>query len=1572
MRFNLKTVAGMLCLAVCISKAHATLLAYEPFNYASIANGTAVAGVGESGTWACGSAPSLVTGLTYTGLPTANSAMQSSGGRQAVTFTSSLSSGTKWISFLFQSGSGNSGGNINGIYFSNGGTGLWFGFGLAPNSPTQGGLGIGSMDTTGISALGASSLASSYLGTYGSVYFVAIQIQYGAGTGGHDLVTVYLNPTANSATPVVASTYSVGTFSVGTITGVGLNVQGAGSITVDEIRIGSSYGDVSGYVGVSPSAPTGLNATPGVNQVSLSWTASTGSPTSYNVKRSTNSAGPFTAIGTTTAPTVAYTDAVLGGQTYYYVVSAVNGAGESANSSPAVSASPTLGVPAAPTGLAAIPGSAQVALSWNSSAFAASYNVNRSTASGAETFLTNVTTTSFIDVAVVNGTTYYYKVSATNAAGQSANSSEVNAAPFASQTIYYYVSPTGSDTNAGSIGQPFATLARAQSAVRTINTNMTGDIIVYLRGGTYALTNTLALTPADSGNNGHQVRYQAYAPETPVISGGKTITGWILHDAGKNIWQAGVAATDNFRQLYVNGVKAVRAYGAPPAGYAVITDAGYTTTDTNLQFYGNITNLEIVTHSVNWTQSRLPVAGIQNTNITIQQPCLGLAQNLLTSPTRMENAYEFLTSPGYWYLNLYTHTLYYIPRAGENLATATVEAPVVEQLITITGDSTNPVSNLSFVGLTFRLANWLQPSTGLGLASPQANQDDLTTSYLWVVKAALDCTGARNVGVTACTFANLGGDGVNFLRASQNDTIDGCVFYDIAASAVQVARGSLLDAAIPAGSGDIVSNIVVKGCLIHDVCTDYQEGCGIYFGYTANCTISHNELYNLPYTGISLGWGWGPGYSAAYAGGNQILYNKIHDHLQVLADGGGIYVNGTQPNGNSLIAWNYIYNQGNVFGEIYLDDGASNWTVTSNVCKKASAATWYLYKGSNNNADDNYTDDPNPPSDGATGPLPCTVTNTTVVTNGIWPQGALDIINAAGSESGTPAAPTGLVAIPGSAQVALSWNSSSFAASYNVKRSTASGGTYTTIGTTTAPTTNYTDTVTGGSTYYYEVSAVNGGGESANSSYVSASPTLAVFVNVYEPFNYALIASGTAVTGVGESSTWTCGSAPSVVTGLTYTGLPTANSAMQSSGGRQAVTFTSSLSSGTKWISFLFKNSAGNPGDFRYGVYFPNGGTGLFFGYVGAYSPTQGNLGIGSMDTTGTSALGASSLANSYLGTYGNTYFVVLKIDFNTSGANDTVTVYINPMANSATPGVTATYTVTSFDVGTITGIGLNVQGSTLTVDEIRTGSSYGDVSGYVSIPPNPPAGLNAAPGTNLVSLSWTAATGSPTGYNVKRATVSGGPFTNIGTTTAPIVNYNDSVLGGQTFYYVVTAVNGSGESTNSLQVSAAPTLGAPAAPTGLAATADNAQVTLIWTASAFATSYNVKRSSVFGGPYTLVGTTTAPTVTYTDSSGLNNGTTYYYVVSATGTGGTSADISPVSATPVAPIPFLIAIAPGVGITWFASNSVTYQVQWSSALLGSNTVWNNLRSSIAGNGSTNSVFDPVGPPHNFFQVLSIQ
>jgi len=483
-------------------------------------------------------------------------------------------------------------------------------------------------------------------------------------------------------------------------------------------------------------------------------------------------------------------------------------------------------------------------------------------------------------------------------------------------------------------------------------------------------------------------------------------------------------------------------------------------------------------------------------------------------------------------------------------------------------------------------------------------------------------------------------------------------------------------------------------------------------------------------------------------------------------------------------------------------------------------------------------------------------------------------------------------------------------------------------------------------------------------------------VTVYEPFGYAsgALTDGTAATGSGLSGNWTCGAAGTIAAGLTYPGLPVANNALSSGNGRQFVGFSNPLSGGTKWISFLFQAS-GNGGANINGVFFPNGNsTCLWFGFgLNPYSPTQGQLGIGSMTTAGTNAQGATSLQQVGLGTYGSTYLIVLKIDFNTSGANDTVTLYTNPVANASAPGVTAAGTVGSYDVGTISGVGLNVQGATtIKVDEIRVGDTYGDVVGFISTPPNAPTGLGATPGANAVTLTWTAATGSPASYNIKRSTSSGSGYATVGTTSAPTVTFTDSVLGGSTYYYVVTAVNSGGESGNSSEVPASPTLAAPNAPTGLAATAGNAQVSLSWTASSFATSYDVKRATAPAGPYTTIGTTAAPTVTYTDSSGLNNGTTYYYVVSATGAGGGSSDTSPVSATPVGPIPFLITITPGAGITWFASNNVTYQVQWSSALLGTNTVWNNLGSPIAGNGATNTVFDPAGPPHNFFQVLSIQ
>jgi hypothetical protein len=212
-----------------------------------------------------------------------------------------------------------------------------------------------------------------------------------------------------------------------------------------------------------PAAPTNLTASAGDAQVSLSWTASSGA-TSYSVKRATTSGGPYAAVATGLTAT-AFTDtAVVNGTTYFYLVSARNAAGESPDSTEA-SARPTAppAVPAAPTNLTASAGDAQASLSWTASSGASSYTVKRSTTAGGPyaNVATGLTTTSFTDTSVVNGTTYFYVVSASNAAGESANSTEASARPVAPPTATTltfspeadtYVDNTTPSTNFGSGG----------------------------------------------------------------------------------------------------------------------------------------------------------------------------------------------------------------------------------------------------------------------------------------------------------------------------------------------------------------------------------------------------------------------------------------------------------------------------------------------------------------------------------------------------------------------------------------------------------------------------------------------------------------------------------------------------------------------------------------------------------------------------------------------------------------------------------------------------------------------------------------------------------------------------------------------------------------------------------------------------------------------------------------------------------------------------------------------------------------------------------------------------------------
>ena len=210
-----------------------------------------------------------------------------------------------------------------------------------------------------------------------------------------------------------------------------------------------------------------------------------------------------------------------------------------------------------------------------------------------------------------------------------------------------------------------------------------------------------------------------------------------------------------------------------------------------------------------------------------------------------------------------------------------------------------------------------------------------------------------------------------------------------------------------------------------------------------------------------------------------------------------------------------------------------------------------------------------------------------------------------------------------------------------------------------------------------------------------------------------------------------------------------------------------------------------------------------------------------------------------------------------------------------------------------------------------------------------PPASLTAAAANAQVSLSWPASTGA-NGYHVKRSTASAGPY--VGVACPAGLSYVDTgVANGTTYFYVVSASytggpDAGGESANSISASATPQSSSPpAVPTGLAATPGDTQVALAWNASSGASSYNVKRATTSGGPYTTVASPTSTTFTNT---GLTNGTTYFYVVTAVNSSGESGASSQVSATPQAASN---PPAPPTGLTAHATAKKKINLHWTQS-----------------------------------------
>ncbi len=586
-----------------------------------------------------------------------------------------------------------------------------------------------------------------------------------------------------------------------------------------------------------------------------------------------------------------------------------------------------------------------------------------------------------------------------------------------------YVDPdAGNDENNGSKNAPVATIAKAQELVRANNDDMDNHLFVFLKAGEYYLDEDIKMNQEDSGSNGYNVVYTSYGDGKAQLMSGKHFSGFEIADADKNIYKVQIGDLMS-RQVYINGIRAERAKSDCELTNPEMTDFGFWSDDTFLADYKNIKDLEFVTYS-NWTQPRCGVSEVTvedgKAKIVMDQP--GWSNNSDNTPWRdpywYENAYELLDIPGEWYIDSTDGYLYYMPREFEDPATMVATVPVAERLLTIDGTVEDPVHNITFDNLEFAYTNWLRPGEEKGYNDGQNNYVDSG-----LAEPAVMVFRSRYIDFTNNTFKKLGAAALQLMYSIQECDIIGNEFYDLSGSAIGLGKGPGDDYATeikPTEYKYYTINNHIDNNFIHDIGIDYGASTGISATWPKYTTFNHNEIYNVNYSGMHIGYGWGnyhednaekPGTGLYKV---EMNYNYIHDVMNSkLFDGGCIYTlgatGGTYENPN-LWCNNYFENSRNAYGAVYPDEGSTFWLIENNVIDYNDVEQWNYADRSNasepiwlhihtssiryNTARNNYSTTAgqrvNSPYNNIESPM--------VYEDGEWPEEAQTIIDEAGLE----------------------------------------------------------------------------------------------------------------------------------------------------------------------------------------------------------------------------------------------------------------------------------------------------------------------------------------------------------------------------------------------------------------------------------------------------------------------------------------------------------------------------------------------------------------------------------------------
>ncbi len=526
------------------------------------------------------------------------------------------------------------------------------------------------------------------------------------------------------------------------------------------------------------------------------------------------------------------------------------------------------------------------------------------------------------------------------------------AASLADRPVTFYVSLSGDDRNPGTEREPFRSLARAQAAVRPLIAGTATDIIVYLRGGTYSLSEPFTFDHRDSGANGYRVIYRSFPGERAVLSGGRILSGWTPLENG--LFRA-AAGGRRFRQLYVDGARGVRARAPNEPDFS------------RLRRWDEATRRLVVPHGAvgrwddlaavemvilkQWTQDNLRVESFtvedEGLFVTPREPdrtkaFMGhLALRFEDQSYLVENALELLDVPGEWYRRASTDEVFYKPRPGEDMTRATVVVPVLERLVEVHGTPRDPVHDIVLTELVFEHSGWVRPSDE-GFATIQADvvfldADDRNGR----VGAAVWVEHAHQVRLERNVFRQLGGTALALHTGVSDTQVVGNRFEDLSGSGI-VVDGALdprpIDPRFPCRGNLIANNLIQR------IGLDYRSSVGIFGGYVSDLTIEHNEIREAPYTGISLGWGWTDDQTEL--GNNRIRWNHVSRVMTTMADGAGIYTLSNQP--GTVIHGNYVHDLARSpwaghypIPAVYLDEGSSGIVVSDNVLERVPLGIFF-------------------------------------------------------------------------------------------------------------------------------------------------------------------------------------------------------------------------------------------------------------------------------------------------------------------------------------------------------------------------------------------------------------------------------------------------------------------------------------------------------------------------------------------------------------------------------------------------------------------------------------------------------